>query len=144
MRAPARAPIAATPPALPRALQLLEEAQELSEATDPDDVAAEAADLIYFTLVSGVAGSPQCRQRRVDASLHSAAAACTPAHHSLQVSCVRAGVRLSDIESHLDRRALKVRRRAGDAKSARIAAADAHFKAVALAAAEASAAPRAK
>jgi hypothetical protein len=40
------------------------------------------------------------------------------------------GVTLSDVEAHLDRRALKVRRRAGDSKPARIAAAKAHFEAV--------------
>ena len=33
--------------------KLLEEAQELAEATEPDHVAAEAADLIYFALVRG-------------------------------------------------------------------------------------------
>jgi len=40
-------------------LQLLEEAQELAEATAPDDVAAEAADVIYFAMVreGGGAGS---------------------------------------------------------------------------------------
>jgi hypothetical protein len=44
-------------------------------------------------------------------------------------------VGLADIETHLDRRALKVRRRAGDSKPARIAAAKAHFDAIAAAAA---------
>ena len=34
--------------------KLLEEAQELSEATDTDHAAAEAADLIYFALVAAV------------------------------------------------------------------------------------------
>lgn len=76
--------------------KLLEEAQELSEATDPDHIASEAADLIYFALVA----------------------------------CAAAGVTLADVESHLDRRALKVRRRAGDSKPARIAAARAHFAAL--------------
>jgi len=79
--------------------KLLEEAQELAEAREPDHIAAEAADLIYFALVA----------------------------------CAKAGVTLADVEGHLDRRALKVRRRAGDAKPARIAAAKAHFEAVAAA-----------
>ena len=35
--------------------KLLEEAQELAEATEPDHVAAEAADLIYFAMVRVVA-----------------------------------------------------------------------------------------
>ena len=34
--------------------KLLEEAQELAEATDVDHVAAEAADLIYFAMVAAV------------------------------------------------------------------------------------------
>lgn len=76
--------------------KLLEEAQELGEATEKDHVAAETADLLYFALVA----------------------------------CVKAGVSLSDVEAHLDRRALKVRRRQGDAKPARIAAAKAHFDAL--------------
>jgi phosphoribosyl-ATP pyrophosphohydrolase/phosphoribosyl-AMP cyclohydrolase/histidinol dehydrogenase len=76
--------------------KLLEEAQELSEATEPDHVAAEAADVIYFAMVA----------------------------------CAKAGVSLADVEAHLDRRALKIRRRAGDSKPARIAAAQAHFDAV--------------
>jgi len=40
-----------------------------------------------------------------------------------QVACARAGVSLCDVEAHLDRRALKLKRRPGDAKAARIAAA---------------------
>lgn len=51
------------------------------------------------------------------------------------MACARVGVNLSDIEGHLDRRALKVRRRAGDSKPARIAAAKAHFDALQAAAA---------
>lgn len=73
--------------------KLLEEAQELAEATAPDDVAAEAADVLYFALVA----------------------------------CARAGVGLADVEAHLDRRALKLARRPGDAKPARIAAAAAEL-----------------
>jgi phosphoribosyl-ATP pyrophosphohydrolase/phosphoribosyl-AMP cyclohydrolase/histidinol dehydrogenase len=71
--------------------KLMEEAMELSEATEPDHVAAEAADLLYFALVR----------------------------------CAKAGVSIADIEKHLDRRALKVRRRPGDSKSFRIEAAKA-------------------
>jgi phosphoribosyl-ATP pyrophosphohydrolase / phosphoribosyl-AMP cyclohydrolase / histidinol dehydrogenase len=71
--------------------KLMEEAMELSEATEPDHVAAEAADLLYFALVR----------------------------------CAKAGVSIADIEKHLDRRALKVRRRPGDSKSYRIEAAKA-------------------
>ena len=66
-----------------------------AEARDPDHVAAEAADLLYFALVA----------------------------------CAKAGVSIADIEGHLDRRALKIRRRPGDSKPARIAAAEAHFAA---------------
>jgi len=69
---------------------------ELSEANGPEEVAGEAADLIYFALVA----------------------------------CTRAGVAISDIERVLDKRSLKTRRRPGDSKASRIAAAAAHFKAV--------------
>lgn len=71
--------------------KLMEEAMELAEATEPDHVAAEAADLLYFAFVR----------------------------------CAKAGVSIADIEKHLDRRALKVRRRPGDSKSYRIEAAKA-------------------
>ncbi len=95
--------------------KLLEEAQELAEAVEPEDIAAEAADLIYFALVA----------------------------------CTKAGVTIQDVERHLDKRSLKIRRRAGDSKASRIEAAAAHFKAVeeaakaraAAAAAAAAAAP---
>lgn len=69
-------------PALLRS-KLVEEANELAEATEPDHVAAEVADVMYFALVA----------------------------------MVRAGVPLSQVEAHLDARALKVRRRPGNAKS---------------------------
>lgn len=59
------------------AAKLVEEAGELAAATDPDDVAGEAADLIYFALAKAAAS----------------------------------GVRLTDIEAVLDRRAKRVRRR---------------------------------
>ena len=36
--------------------KLLEEAQELSEAVEPDHVAAEAADVMYFAMVAAVKG----------------------------------------------------------------------------------------
>lgn len=87
-------------PALLRA-KLLEEAQELSEAVEPDHVAAEAADVMYFAMVR----------------------------------CAAAGVKLADIERHLDRRSLKIKRRPGNAKPARIAAAEKELAAVAAAAA---------
>jgi phosphoribosyl-ATP pyrophosphohydrolase/phosphoribosyl-AMP cyclohydrolase/histidinol dehydrogenase len=74
--------------------KLMEEAQELSEASEPSHVAAEAADLIYFALVA----------------------------------CTKAGVSLSDVEAHLNKRALKVRRRQGNSKEFRIAAAAAFSK----------------
>ena len=51
----------------------------------------------------------------------------------MQVACSKAGVSIADIEAHLDRRALKIRRRPGDSKPARIAAAEAHFAAAAAA-----------
>lgn len=70
--------------------KLLEEAQELAEAAEPDHVAAEAADLIYFALVAAVKG----------------------------------GASLADVERHLDHRALKLTRRPGHAKEARILAAE--------------------
>jgi phosphoribosyl-ATP pyrophosphohydrolase len=69
--------------------KLLEEAQELAEAREPDHVAAETADLLYFALVA----------------------------------CTKVGVTLADVEGHLTRRSLKVRRRAGDSKQHRIEAA---------------------
>jgi phosphoribosyl-ATP pyrophosphohydrolase/phosphoribosyl-AMP cyclohydrolase/histidinol dehydrogenase len=53
------------------------------------------------------------------------------------VACAKAGVSISDVEAHLDRRALKVRRRPGDSKPARIAAAKAHFDAMQAAASSA-------
>lgn len=64
------------------AAKLKEEAGELAAAGTPADTAAEAADVIYFTLVA----------------------------------MARAGVPLSAVEAELDRRALKVTRRPGDAK----------------------------
>ena len=69
--------------------KLVEEAQELSEAIEPDHVAAEAADLMYFAMTR----------------------------------CVAAGVSLDQIESHLDRRSLKLQRRPGNDKKERIEAA---------------------
>lgn len=57
--------------------KLSEEARELAEAGSPDDVAWEAADVLYFAFVA----------------------------------MARAGVGLADVERHLDRRALAVRRR---------------------------------
>lgn len=66
--------------------KILEEAGELCEATVKNDVAWEAADLLYFAFVR----------------------------------CVSLGVELSDIESHLNRRAKKITRRPGNAKPAAI------------------------
>ena len=56
--------------------------QELVEATEHDHVAAEAADVLYFTMTR----------------------------------CVAAGVGLTEIEQHLDKRTYKVTRRPGNAK----------------------------
>jgi len=70
--------------------KLLEEVQELVEATDPDHIAAEAADVLYFALTR----------------------------------CVSAGVGISDIEAHLDKRSMKVTRRPGNAKDWRTKAAE--------------------
>jgi phosphoribosyl-ATP pyrophosphohydrolase len=64
------------------AAKLREEAGELADAGSPDRVTAEAADLLYFTLVQ----------------MH------------------RHGVALIDVERELERRALTVSRRPGDAK----------------------------
>lgn len=64
------------------AVKLIEEAGELARAGSPEAVAAEAADVLYFTLVA----------------------------------MTRAGVSLSAVEAELDRRALRVTRRPGDAK----------------------------
>lgn len=64
------------------AAKLREEAVELAEAEGPEDVAGEAADVLYFTLVA----------------------------------MARAGVSLADVAATLDRRALRVTRRRGDAK----------------------------
>ncbi len=63
--------------------KLIEEASELADARSPDHVAAEAADVMYFTLVA----------------------------------LARAGVDLADVEAVLERRALKVTRRPGEAKT---------------------------
>ena len=76
--------------------KLLEEAQELSEAKETDHVAAEAADVVYFTMVAAVKG----------------------------------GASLEQIEAHLDRRTLKIKRRPGNAKPERIAAAAAQLQAI--------------
>ncbi|KAI9330195.1 histidinol dehydrogenase-domain-containing protein [Obelidium mucronatum] len=62
--------------------KIREEAGELCDATTPDHIASEAADVIYFALTK----------------------------------CVANGVGLKEIEAHLERRAKKVTRRAGDAK----------------------------
>ncbi|MBK8481106.1 MAG: phosphoribosyl-ATP diphosphatase [Proteobacteria bacterium] len=70
-------------PTLLRA-KLLEEAAELAAAREPAQVAAEAADVIYFALVA----------------------------------LARAGVPLEQVERELDRRALRLSRRPGDAKPA--------------------------
>jgi phosphoribosyl-ATP pyrophosphohydrolase/phosphoribosyl-AMP cyclohydrolase len=64
--------------------KLIEEAGELSEAVTQEDVAHEAADVMYFALVA----------------------------------MAKAGVTLADVEAVLDERALKVKRRKGDAKVA--------------------------
>jgi phosphoribosyl-ATP pyrophosphohydrolase/phosphoribosyl-AMP cyclohydrolase len=64
------------------ASKLTEEARELAEADTPEHVAAEAADVLYFTLVA----------------------------------MARAGVQLDDVARVLDKRALKVTRRPGNAK----------------------------
>ncbi|KAJ1912186.1 trifunctional histidinol dehydrogenase [Mycoemilia scoparia] len=62
--------------------KIMEEAEELCEATSGEEVAWEAADLLYFALTK----------------------------------CVASGVRLSDIESNLDRKHRKISRRPGNAK----------------------------
>ncbi|MEI7658331.1 MAG: phosphoribosyl-ATP diphosphatase [Phycisphaerae bacterium] len=64
--------------------KLVEEAGELAEASTKGDVVAEAADLMYFTLVA----------------------------------MQRAGASLAEVAAELDRRALRVTRRPGDAKPA--------------------------
>lgn len=66
------------------ASKVLEEARELVEASQPDHIVAEAADVLYFTLTKLVAS----------------------------------GRSLSDVAVELDRRALKVTRRPGNAKPA--------------------------
>lgn len=60
----------------------MEEAEELCEASSKEDIAAEAADLLYFALTK----------------------------------CIASGVSLEDVERNLDLKALKVKRRKGDAK----------------------------
>lgn len=64
--------------------KLVEEAGELAAATGATEVAAEAADLLYFALVA----------------------------------VTRGGASLADVAAELDRRALRVTRRPGDAKPA--------------------------
>lgn len=76
--------------------KLLEEAQELSEAHEPDHVAAEAADVMYFAMVAAIKG----------------------------------GANLEAIEAHLNARTLKIKRRPGNAKPERIAAAAAELDAI--------------
>lgn len=76
--------------------KLLEEAQELSEAVEPDHVAAEAADVMYFAMVAAVKG----------------------------------GADLEAIERHLNARTLKIKRRPGNSKPERIAAAAAELDAI--------------
>lgn len=65
--------------------KLVEEAEELAEATGAEAVTWEAADLLYFAFVA----------------------------------MARAGVPLADVEDELDRRALRLVRRRGDAKAPR-------------------------
>ena len=67
------------------AAKVREEAEELIEAETPDEVAHEAADLVYFTMIRAASR----------------------------------GVSLERIERELDRRALRVRRRGGEAKPAK-------------------------
>jgi phosphoribosyl-ATP pyrophosphohydrolase/phosphoribosyl-AMP cyclohydrolase/histidinol dehydrogenase len=74
--------------------KLVEEAQELVEATEPEHVAAECADVLYFAMVRLVA----------------------------------AGATMEQVGEILDRRALKVTRRPGNAKAYRTEAADAILK----------------
>ncbi|KAI9682279.1 MAG: trifunctional histidinol dehydrogenase [Caeruleum heppii] len=62
--------------------KIMEEAEELCDATTQQEIAAEAADLLYFAMTK----------------------------------CVSAGVSLSDVETSLDAKSLKVKRRKGDAK----------------------------
>ena len=64
------------------AAKLKEEAVELAEATTPQEVTREAADVLYFTMVA----------------------------------MQRAGVTLANVSNELDRRALRITRRRGDAK----------------------------
>lgn len=62
--------------------KIMEEAEELCDAKTPEEVAFEAADLIYFALTKAVS----------------------------------AGVSLADVQSNLDAKSLKVKRRPGNAK----------------------------
>ncbi|CED82591.1 histidine biosynthesis trifunctional-protein [Phaffia rhodozyma] len=62
--------------------KIMEEAEELCEATEKSDVAFEAADLVYFAMTK----------------------------------CVQSGVSWRDVEAALEKKALKVKRRQGDAK----------------------------
>ena len=62
--------------------KLLEEAAELAEAVEPEHVAEEYADVLYFAMVKAVSK----------------------------------GVTIADLENCLDRRALRVTRRKGNAK----------------------------
>ncbi|KZO93721.1 histidine biosynthesis trifunctional-protein [Calocera viscosa TUFC12733] len=87
--------------------KIMEEADELCTAEKPEDIAFEAADLIYFALAK----------------------------------CVSKGVSVRDIERSLDRKAHKVTRRKGDAKSKWVQANGAAESSKAAAAANGSAAP---
>ena len=80
--------------------KLVEEANELADAKTKDEVMGETADVIYFALVAAA-----------KAGMH-----ITQLSSINFFSLVGIGVTLADVELELDRRALKVQRRPGNAK----------------------------
>lgn len=100
------------------------------QAEEPDHVAAEAADVLYFALTRCVAAGVGLREASSFVP-SAAAAACGFRYKSLlalmipllsSVSYVRFAVLLTrdsaQIGEHLDYRSMKVKRRTGNAKSA--------------------------
>ena len=92
------------------ASKLHEEADELLQAREKHDVAAEAADVVYFALVAAA--------RAVTVAIILAVFVWRSAAYHW-TTMVGQGVDITDIERQLERRTVRVRRRRGDAKPER-------------------------
>lgn len=87
--------------------KIREEADELCRAESKEEIASEAADLLYFAMVrTHPVHMREWLKLTIACLIH------------LQVRCMAAGVHLPDIAAVLDRRSLKVTRRPGHAKPA--------------------------